>query len=158
MSESKGGSSQTKSGYGFTPANQTFTINFPAMPTEDQSVAAATKGPGVASSHFYQLESNNFHYMVQEITLDKIPPDRSVALDKFSAFFASRVGGQIIDSKKTMLGSYVARAVRVQMPMGYQDFRFLFVGNNLYVLGVQSPKGRENSQEAEDFFDSFQAN
>lgn len=58
-----------------------------------------------------------------------------------------------------MQGAFSARAVKIRLANAdQQDFRLFFVGKKLFVLGVQSPKKRLNSNEAERFFDSFQAN
>ena len=148
-----------KSGYGFTPENRSFTINFPVMPKEELAAAASAKGPGMDEVHIYDAQNNNFQYLVQEIGFENLPPDQSMALTKFADYFAARLGGEILETQRTMQGAFSARAVKIRLANGdQQDFRLFFVGKKLFVLGVQSPKDRLNSNEADTFFDSFQAN
>lgn len=52
--------STVKSGYGFTPTNRSFTINFPVIPKEELAAAASAKGPGMDEVHIYDAEENGF--------------------------------------------------------------------------------------------------
>ncbi len=155
---SKAKASVVQSGYGFTPVNNSFSINFPVLPKEEVEAVAKAKLPGIDDAHVYHAAFDGFEYYVQEIAFARTPPDKSVAANQFASAFSGRLGGEILDSTKTMLGDYPAEAVKMRLPSGaQQDFRFFFVGNKFYVLGVQSPKGREKSLDADSFFDSFQA-
>ncbi len=153
-----GSSAETKeSGFGFSPPDQTYSINFPRKPVEDLTVAQNAKAPGLRSARMYHTSLRKREYMVQELELERAPPDRSAALDTFSNFF-SRSMGEIVSSEKTMLNGYAGRAVKLRTVAGnYQVLRFLFVGKRIFVLGVQAPNEKDAESEVDTFFGSFQA-
>lgn len=128
------------------------------MPKDEAEKVAKAKGPGIEDAHIYHVASDGFEYFAQEIVFAQVPPNKSAATTELSNMFLSRLGGDILNVQKTMQGEYPAEAAKVRLPTGaYQDFRFFFVGKKFFVLGVQRPKGRENSPDADNFFDSFQA-
>ncbi|WMW79396.1 DUF805 domain-containing protein [Undibacterium cyanobacteriorum] len=148
----------SESGYGFSPPDQSYTVNFPRKPVEDKTVSAGPKTPGFGAAHMYQASSKKYQFVVQDIIVEAPMPDRTAALDRFSSLVADSMG-TVLSSEKVAMGGYSARALTVKTRIGtYEHLRFLFVGKRLYVLGVQAPTNGEALADAQDFFDSFQIN
>ena len=151
-------SESQKSGYGFTPKDQSFSINFPVMPSEEDQMAKM-KAPGLKESYLYTSATKNQQHMVMRVAFLVAPPDKTTALDLFASNFVRSTGGELIESEKTFQNGYAARAIKIKLPTGsYQYFRVLFASKDLYVLGAQSRSDKKNASGVQDFFDSFQVN
>ena len=151
--------SETKeSGFGFSPPDQSYTINFPRKPTLNPEVAAQPKAKGIVSMRMYQSTLRKKEYMVQEVELEIIPPDRSAALTAFSDYMGRNLG-EMLSSERTTVSGYPGQALTVKTKSGsIQHLRFLIVSNRIYVLGVQAPTEKEAAEEDDSFFGTFQVN
>jgi uncharacterized membrane protein YhaH (DUF805 family) len=153
---SASGSSQ--SGYGFTPKDQSFSINFPKAPRED-TLTDYNKNVGLSGVQIYSVDNRSHKYLVQRMSFQAAPVDKSQVLDGISDAMMQSSRAQLISEKKLRVNGVAARELRVRTPNGsYQNYRFLFAKADLFMLMVESTSGNENATEIDAFLDSFEAN
>lgn len=156
LEASSGSSSQ--SGYGFTPKDQSFSINFPKAPRED-SLTNFNKNAGLSAVEMYSLDNGAHKYLVQRMSFQTEPSEKSQVLDRISDAMMQSSRAQLISEKRLRVNGIAARELRVKIPNGsYQNYRFLFAKANLFMLMVESRADHENATEIEAFLNSFEAN
>ncbi|MBC3830953.1 DUF805 domain-containing protein [Undibacterium amnicola] len=155
---SAGSTNLNQSGYGFTPKDQSFSINFPKAPQED-NLTNLGKNSGLSGVQIYSVDSFTHKYVVQRMSFQTIPADKSQVLDRFSDATMQSNGVQLISENKLRVNGVAARELRVKISNGsYQNYRFLFAKADLFMLMVESTPGNENATEIEAFLNSFEAN
>lgn len=148
-----------ESGYGFSPEDKSFVINFPAIPIEKDLSNDEGRAAGLRSLKVYSVDAGKHSYLVQRMTFEVVPGDKSVVLDRLSDGMLQSNRGTLVYEEKTRINGLAARAARVRSYKGnFQDYRFMFAKTSLYVLVVESKFGQENAPDVTAFFDSFVAN
>lgn len=146
-----------KSGKGFTPADQSFIIDFPIYPHESDLGSSQSQRVGISEVKIFTSKAGRFNYFVQRLSIPIMPDDKTQAMDAMAESFAKNLAGEVLERSIERINGLVARTMRLRLKNGdYQDFRFLLVKNNLFVLAVQSNSAHGKEPEILNFFASFE--
>ena len=141
----------------FSPPDGSFTIDLPGVPKKIRM--PGTKPEGMEKWQIYSLLSGGRRYHIESIKLKEEPDKSTDALDSYRDMLIPNAQTVVVSENRVRVGELAGRELRLALPTGaVQDIRLLIAGTRIFVVLVESPKDKQNSDKAKIVVESFHGN
>jgi hypothetical protein len=134
---------------------ENFLVSMPDIPKQRRTRISGPLGKG---HHIYKLEHNGITYTVSNSVFEKAPtqPEEiKQTLDFARDLLVTLSSGKLLVDKDISLDGFPGRQIRVEKGKKVWTLRAYVVKTRMYQLMTTEQKGKEQSAEAEKFFQSF---
>ncbi len=134
---------------------ENFFVSMPDIPKQHRTKVS---GPLGKSHHIYKVQHQGITFTVSNSVLEKAPTqieDIRRTFDQARDLLVTLSNGKLLIDEDITLDGFPGRQIRVVKGKKVWTLRAYVVKERMYQLMTTEPKGKEQSAEAEKFFQSF---